>query len=284
MIPAEFNYHKASSVDEALTMLKEHGADAKLLAGGHSLLPAMKLRLNMPATLIDIGRIPELRFIKEEGGEIVIGAASTHHDISRSEVLQKKISMMSEAAELIGDVQVRNMGTLGGSIAHADPSADWPALLLAADATIVAKGPEGSRSIPAGDFFTGFYMTALEPEEIITEIRLPVPPANTHSSYQKFMQPASRFAIVGCAAMVTRQGNTCDQVRVAFTGVADGPFRDTKVEDALKGKAATEENIREAADQAATDVDIMSDHFATEEYRQHLARVYAKRALTAAAG
>lgn len=284
MIPAEFNYHKASSVDEALTMLKKHGADAKLLAGGHSLLPAMKLRLNMPATLIDIGRIRELRFIKEEGNEIVIGAASTHHDVARSKVLQHKISMMSEAAELIGDVQVRNMGTIGGSIAHADPAADWPALLLAAGATIAVKGPNGSRSIPAADFFTGFYMTALAPEEIITEIRLPAPPPNTGSSYQKFMQPASRFAIVGCAAMVTKQGNTCDRVRVAFTGVSDAPFRDTTVEEALQGKAATPENIQQAADQAAGSVDIMSDHFASEEYRRHLAKVYAKRALTEAVG
>jgi carbon-monoxide dehydrogenase medium subunit len=283
MMPAEFNYHKAESIHEALSMLKEHGADAKLLAGGHSLLPAMKLRLNKPATLIDIGRIPELRFIEEEGNEIVIGSASTHHDIARSNVLRKKISMMSEAAELIGDLQVRNMGTLGGSIAHADPAADWPALLLAAGATIVVKSQDGSRSIPAGDFFTGFYTTALEPEEIITEVRLPAPPPNTHSSYQKFMQPASRFAIVGCAAMVTMQGNICDQVRVAFTGVSTSPFRDTKVEDSLNGKAATEENIKRAADQAATGVEIMSDHFASEEYRQHLAKVYAKRALTAAA-
>ena len=284
MIPAKFDYHKANTVDEALSMLKEHGMDAKLLAGGHSLLPAMKLRLNMPGVLIDIARIPELRFIKEEGDEIVIGAASTHHDIARSELLHDHIPMMNEAAELIGDVQVRNMGTLGGSIAHADPAADWPALLLAAEAKIVVKGPDGGRTIDASDFFTGFYMTALEPEEIITEIRLPAPPPNTGTSYQKFMQPASRFAIVGCAAMDTKKGGECDRVRVAFAGVSDTPFRDTAVEAALQGQKPKEENISAAAEKAAADVDIMSDHFASEEYRKHLARVYAKRALMAAAG
>ncbi len=283
MIPTAFNYRKAGSVDEALSLLKEHGADAKLLAGGHSLLPAMKLRLNMPGTLIDIGRIPELRYIREAGDAIAVGAAATHHDIARSKALQQKLPIMCEAAELIGDVQVRNKGTLGGSLAHADPAADWPAVMLALEATIVVKGPQGERRIAAADFFNGFYMTALAEDEIITEIRLPLPPANTGMSYQKFMQPASRFAIVGCAAVVTKKGNTCERVRVAFTGVSEAPFRDEKVEAALSGQPADADHIAKAAGQAAADVSIMSDHFASEEYRQHLTRVYAKRALTAAA-
>lgn len=282
MIPNAFNYRKAGSVEEALSLLKEHGADAKLLAGGHSLLPAMKLRLNMPGTLIDIGRLPELRYIREEGDTIAIGAAATHHDISRSEVLQQRLPIMNETAELIGDVQVRNKGTLGGSLAHADPAADWPAIMLAAEATIVVKGPDGERHIAAADFFNGFYMTDLGEEEILTEIRLPVPPANTGMSYQKFMQPASRFAIVGCAALVTMKRGSCERVRVAFSGVSEAAFRDEKVEAALTGQPANADHIARAAEKAAADVSIMADHFATEEYRQHLARVFAKRALTAA--
>lgn len=284
MIPSNFQYKTAKSVDEAIALLKQHNGDAKLLAGGHSLLPAMKLRLNMPGALIDIGRIPELRFIREEGSELVIGAASTHHDISRSELLKRHLPIMNDAAELIGDVQVRNAGTLGGSIAHADPAADWPAVLLAAEAVIVARGPKGERRIAAADFFTGFFSTALADDEVITQIRLPKPPAGTGMSYQKFMQPASRFAIVGCAALVTKSGSTAQRVRVAFTGASDGPFRDTALENALQGKALNADNIKAAADQAAASVDIMSDHFASEEYRRHLAKVYAKRALTQAAG
>lgn len=283
MIPSKFNYHRAKSVDEAISLLQEHGDSAKLLAGGHSLVPAMKLRLNMPEILIDISRIEALRSISEQGGEVVIGAMVTHHEILRSELLRKKIPIMPEAADLIGDVQVRNAGTLGGSIAHADPAADWPAVLLALDAKITVKGPGGQRTIAAEDFFSGFYMTALEPGEIVTAIHLPIPPAGSGMSYQKFMQPASRFAIVGCAAVVSGNG-TADRVRVAFTGVSEAPFRDKGVEAALAGKPANAENIENASQKAAADVSVMSDHFASEEYRRHLAKVFAKRALAAAAG
>ena len=282
MIPNSFNYHKARSVDEALTLLKSHGEDAKLLAGGHSLIPAMKLRLNQPDTLIDIGKIPELNFIKKEGDTLVIGAGTTHHKIAVSDLVKSTVSMLSEGADLIGDVQVRNVGTLGGSIAHADPSADWPALMLASDATIVTKSAEGSRSISASDFFTGFFMTALEENELITEIRIPIPSGNTKSSYKKFMQPASRFAIVGCAAMITQVNGICEAVNVAFTGVSDMAFRDSTVEEALKGMPCTAENIENAANLAAGSVDVLSDHFASVPYRKQLAKVFAKRALMAA--
>ncbi len=281
MIPAKFNYHRAKSVDEAISMLQEHGDMAKLLAGGHSLVPAMKLRLNMPEILIDISRIDTLRSISEHGHEIAIGSMVTHHEIARSAPLQKKIPMMCEAAELIGDVQVRNAGTLGGSIAHADPAADWPAVLLALDAKISVKGPGGERIIAAEDFFSGFYMTALEPGELITAVHIPVPPSGSRMSYQKFMQPASRFAIVGCAAVVSGNG-TSDHVRIAFTGVSEAPFRDKGVEAALKGKPANAEHIAKASEKAAEGVSIMGDHFASESYRRHLARVFAKRALMAA--
>ncbi len=281
MIPSAFEYHKAHSVDDALGMLEKHGFDAKLLAGGQSLLPAMKLRLNAPGVLIDISRIKELDYLKPYDGGVAIGAATTHHGISRSKELKKSWPIMHEAAELIGDVQVRNMGTLGGSIAHADPAADWPAVLLALDASIELKGPNGHRSVPATEFFTGFYMTALEENEIIVEVRLPAPPKGTGMSYQKFMQPASRFAIVGCAAVINHEEQ---YYRIAFTGVSDGPFLDEGVAKALEGKDLNADTIAAAAEKAAAEVDAMADHFATEEYRKHLARVFAKRAISAAAG
>jgi carbon-monoxide dehydrogenase medium subunit len=244
----------------------------------------MKLRLSAPGKLIDIGRLPELKYIREDRGDIAIGAGTTHHALATSDLIGRVLPMVSQAAGLIGDVQVRNVGTIGGSIAHADPAADWPAALLAADAVIVMLGPNGKRSVTAEDFFQGFFSTALGENELITEIRLPVPPKNTRSAYAKFMQPASRFAIVGCAVKVTMNGGVCADVRVAFTGVGDHAFRDTGVENVLRGQPATAENIAAAAAHAAANVDPMSDHFASEEYRRHLASVFAKRALMAAVG
>ena len=283
MIPKNFAYHKAGSVDEALSLLQTHNGDAKILAGGHSLIPALKLRLNQPEVLIDIAKIAELSGIRQEGSEIVIGAGTTHGAIADSALMQGALAMYAEAASMIGDLQVRNMGTIGGSIAHADPAADWPAVLLASDASVVMVGSGGSRTVAATDFFTGFYETALGEGELITEIRVPVPAANSKSTYQKFMQPASRFALVGCAAMVTMDGDTCSDIRVAFAGVSDTAFRDAAVEDALRGQATTAANINAAAANAASESDrfINQDHFASEEYRRHLAKVYAKRALAA---
>lgn len=284
MIPSQFDYHKAESVDHALELLAKHGDDAKLLAGGHSLLPAMKLRLNNPGVLIDIRKVAELNSIREENGNIIIGAGVTHNAIATSDLVKEKIAMMAQAGDMIGDMQVRNMGTIGGSIAHADPAADWPAILQAAEASVELKGPKGSRVLTAADFFQGFFETALAEDEIIVAVHVPIPPAHTTSTYHKFVQPASRFAIVGCAVMITRSNGTCERVRVAFSGVSESAFRDTKVEDALTGKEPSAENIAAAAAEAAQDVSIMSDHFAAEDYRKHLATVYAKRALTEAAG
>ena len=284
MIPANFEYHRAGSVDEALSLLAQHDGNAKVLSGGHSLIPALKLRLNQPAALVDIARIADLRYIRLDGQQIAIGAASTHKDIATSALLAEHISMMPQAAVLIGDPHVRNVGTIGGSIAHADPAADWPGVLLAADAQIVLRSAGGTRTLAAQDFFLGFFTTALQEGEILTEIRVPVPAAGTKSTYQKFSQPASRFAIVGCAAMATLSGGTFTHVRVAFNGVADGCFRDANVEKAIEGQAATAENIAAAAAHAAQGVSILSDHYAAEDYRQHLAQVYAKRALSALAG
>jgi carbon-monoxide dehydrogenase medium subunit len=282
MIPANFQYTRAGSVDEAIGMLQQHGDGAKLLAGGHSLLPAMKLRLNQPGVLIDIGRIPELRYIRREGDHVAIGAGATHDDIANSDAFGGGLEMFPQAAALIGDTQVRNKGTLGGSLAHADPAADWPAVVIASNATVVVKGPDGERQIPAADFFTGFYETALAEDEILTEVRVPVPASGTKSAYAKFMQPASRFAIVGCAAMITSSGGTCSDASVALTGVGDAAYKASKVEDALNGKKLDSGTIQSAAAHAADGAMVMEDHFASEEYRTHLATVYAARAISAA--
>lgn len=283
MLPNTVDYYRASSVSDALSVLKAN-PDAKILAGGHSLIPAIKLRLNSPSMVIDIANLSDLNYIKEEGGNICIGAMTTHGQIAHSSLLADKLPLFTETADVIGDVQVRNMGTIGGSIAHADPSADWPAALLAANASIVVTNGDETRTIPATDFFVGFFSTALEEGEIITEIQVPIPAAGTKMTYQKFMQPASRFAIVGCAVMAKVENGVVSDITVAFTGVSDGPFRDGNVEAAISGKAATAENIASAAAQAASDISLNADHYADEDYRQHLARVYAKRALTAVCG
>ena len=283
MIPSKFDYERANTIDEAIKYLVEYGDEAKLLAGGHSLLPAMKLRLNNPVKLVDINRIPELKYIKEEDDTICIGAATTHYEIESSELIKGKISMLSQIAGSIGDVQVRNMGTIGGSLAHADPAADWPAGMLATDAVLVLKGPDGLRTIDAHDFFLGLYTTSLAENEIITEIRIPIPHGNIGTAYTKCMQPASRFALVGCAAIISKNNGLCDNVKLAFTGVSANAFRDAAVEEALTGHAPDVDNITIAAEKAALDADVLSDHFASEDYRRHLAKVYAKRALIEAA-
>lgn len=284
MIPQAVDYKRAGSVSEAISLLAEN-PDAKILAGGHSLIPAMKLRLNSPSLLIDIARIAELRFISAGSNSVVIGAASTHHDIISNADIQSRYPAMIQAGELIGDTQVRNMGTLGGSIAHADPSADWPGVLLALNATIKVEGTGGPREIAAADFFTGFFSTALEEGEIVTEIHIPAPVAGANSAYHKFLQPASRFAIVGCAASVVITDGVISEARVAFNGVsADGAFLDEAVSAALVGKAAALETIEAAVAGAAEGVDINEDHYASKAYRKHLAKVYAKRALAGACG
>lgn len=283
MIPSSVDYTRASSVTEAIQLLTDN-PDAKILAGGHSLIPAMKLRLNAPSLLIDIARIPELRFISDEGDKVVIGAASTHHDIISNEAVQDMRAMV-EAGELIGDTQVRNMGTLGGSIAHADPSADWPAVLLVLGASIQVQGPNGERFIAANEFFLGFFMTGLDEGEIVTAIHIPKLVEGQQTAYRKFMQPASRFAIVGCGASVTVQDGQITDAKVAFTGVSDAAFLDEGVADALIGQPANLETIEAAANAAAEgDIHINEDHFASQAYRKHLAKVYAKRALAGACG
>ena len=284
MSTTAFDYHRPASVDEAIQLLQQHGDDAKLLAGGHSLIPSMKLRLATPANLIDIGRLDDLKYIREEGGYLAIGAAVTHWEIESSELVGEKTPLLAQTAAIIGDIQVRNKGTIGGSLAHADPAADYPAAILATEAQICTRGPDGEHTINAADYFIDIYLTSLQPDEIITEVRVPVQAANAGSTYAKFPHPASRFAVVGCAAVITRDGATCQDLKVGFTGIANAAFRDTGVEDELRGKTADATNIAAAAAKAAADAELLSDNFAGEDYRRHLARVFAKRALLQAAG
>jgi carbon-monoxide dehydrogenase medium subunit len=284
MIPASFDYIAAKSLDEALSLLAKHKDDAKLLAGGHSLLPAMKLRLAQPKVLIDIGRIKDLAYIREDGGQIKIGATTTHFQIETSDLLQRVCPLLPETAEHLGDMQVRNKGTIGGSLAHADPAADWPAAVMAIDAEIVAAGAKGERAIKASDFFVDMLTTALEPGEVLKEIRFTVPKGRTGQSYMKFRHPASGFAVVGVAASVALDGSgKCQSAGVGITGVAPKPYRAAAVEAALKGQAPDAKTLASAAGHATEGIkDAITEVFATGEYRKHLAQVYTRRALETA--
>jgi carbon-monoxide dehydrogenase medium subunit len=269
MIPAKFDYIKANSVAEAIELLDKHGYDAKLMSGGHSLIPSMKLRLMRPEVVIDISKVAGLNSISEEGDEIVVGANCTHNDILTSDLVNQQVKVLADTARVIGDVQVRNRGTIGGSLAHADPAADYPATVLATNAKIEVAGSGGTRTIAAADFFQGIYTTALEENEIITAIRFP---KTANATYLKFYQSASRFAVVGCCAVKNGEG-----VTIGLTGVADSPYRATAVEDAFNGDAGA------AAAHATDGVEVLSDNFASAEYRSHLATVFTQRAIEALA-
>lgn len=280
MIPAAFEYHRPATLDQALTLLRDL-PDAKVLAGGHSLLPMMKLRLVTPAHLIDLGRLPDLRGIRADGDTIVIGALSTHWMLESSDLLKRAAPLLAETAGHVGDVQVRNMGTIGGSLVHADPAADYPAAILALDAEMVAYGAGGRRPIRAAEFFTGFFATALAPDEILIEIRVPAA-RGLGSAYLKFRHPASGFAVVGAAALVRARSGAFEEVRVGLTGVGPTAYRATGVENALAGQRTDPESIAAASEHAADGVDVNEDIFAPAEYRAHLSRVYTKRAITLA--
>ena len=275
MIPASFDYQKPKTIDEAIAAIS--AGDGKILAGGHSLIPALKLRMNRVSKLVDITGLAALKGIREEDGEIVIGAGVTHAEISHDPLIKRTLLFFEQAAHLIGDLQVRNYGTIGGSLAHADPAADWPALVLAADAGIEVQGSTGKRRIKAGEFFTGLFTTALQDGEIITAIRIPMPVDGTKSSYQKFDQPASGFAIVGCAVIRFPDSKT----NIAFTGVSENAFRDGKAEQEVSGKALNDDSILAATNAALSNVSVLSDQFASEEYRRHVAKIYLKKALSA---
>jgi len=272
VIPAAFDYVRAGSAEEAIKLLGEYGDEAKLLAGGHSLLPLMKLRLATPPVLIDVGRIGELSYIRDAGKEVAIGALTRHRDLEVSDLLQREVPILAHTASLVGDPQVRHRGTLGGTIAHGDPASDLPAVVLALGGTLVAQGPGGERTIPATEFFQGFLETALAPDEVLTEVRVPKV-AGAGWSYQKFNRRAQDWAIVGVAAI--RNGTT----GVALVNMGTTPVRATAVEQALAGGAAAADAAAIAADGTEPSADLN----ASVEFRQHLARVLVRRALEEAA-
>ena len=272
MIPAAFDYVRAGSAEEAISLIGEHGDEAKFLAGGHSLLPLMKLRLAQPTVLVDIGRLSDLSYIRDEGDHVAIGALTRHMDVENSELLRAEVPLLAHAAHHVGDPQVRHRGTLGGTIAHADPASDLPATTLALGATYVAQGPNGTREIAAGDFYQGFLTSALEPDEMLTEIRVPKM-SGAGWSFQKFNRRAQDWAIVGVAAW-RRNGDS----GVALVNMGSTPVLATSVSSALSGGASVED----AAEQAVAEADPQADLNASVEYRTHLAKVLVKRALTEA--
>jgi carbon-monoxide dehydrogenase medium subunit len=285
MHPAPFTYHRATTVSDALELLQQHADTGKVIAGGHSLLPIMKLRLAQPEHLIDITGIDELRSISVEGDTVTIGALVTHRELATSAELAESVPLIPAMANLVGDQQVRNMGTIGGVLAHADPAADYPAGMLALDVTVLATGPGGDREIPIGEFFQGFLTTALASDELLTAVRVPVLAASTGSAYEKLANPASGYATVGVAVVVTRgDGGAIADIRVGITGATDVAYRATAVEDALRGTAPDAEGIKAAASHAADGVQMLDDKHAPADYRARVTRNLTRRAIERALG
>lgn len=277
MYTAPFSYKRASNLTEALSLLQQN-PEAKLLAGGHSLIPAMKLRLAAPPMLIDISKVAELRGIRREGETLVIGAMTTYRELETSELLKQHCPILPQAVQVVGDPMVRAKGTIGGSLAHADPAADLPAVMLALEARIKVQGPDGARVLEAEQFFTGMFSTALQEGEILTEVHIPIRPG-ARMAYAKFPHPASRYAVVGVAVVL--DGNT---VRAAVTGVGEHAMRLSKLEQALSGQALSAENITAACQGLLPPDNLNHDLVASKEYRAHLVDVMAKRALMQAVG
>jgi carbon-monoxide dehydrogenase medium subunit len=281
MIPAAFDYVRAESVEDAIRLLREHGEDAKLLAGGHSLIPMMKLRLAAPATLIDIAGIPQLGAIAVSGKRVTIGSLTTHAVLAASEELRQDAPALWDAANQLGDPQVRNRGTVGGACAHGDPSADYPAVLQALEATFTLTGPDGQRELPAAEFFRGMFDTALGPAELLTRVAFDVAP---QSAYMKYHHPASHYAVVGAAVVLELQGDTIGSARVAVTGIGDAAFRASGVDAALAGVDVRDAAaLRAACAGVAAGIEARSDTFASAAYRAAMADVFVQRAIERAA-
>jgi aerobic carbon-monoxide dehydrogenase medium subunit len=277
VIPPPFEYERATSLDDALARLQKCNGVGKLIAGGHSLIPLMKLRFSEPPLLIDIGGVRELAGITEKNGRIVVGATTVHHDIASSAVLRKQCAVLADAAAEIGDQQVRNRGTMGGSLAHADPSADYPAVMLALDAEVHLKGPNGWRAVKAQDFFQDLLTVDMQPDEIIVNVQFA--PARV-GAYAKLHQRASHYAIVGVAATLDVKDGTVQSARIGLTGACPSAIRLTSVEQTLAGQALTPETIEKAATGATADLKMVnSDLHASEEYRRAMVPVFTKRAL-----
>lgn len=283
MQPPAFDYHRPESLEEALSLLGEL-EDARPLAGGHSLLPMMKLRLAAPAALVDLGRIPDLAGIRREGEELWIGATTAYADVEASEAVRVGCPVLAETVRRIGDRQVRNRGTVGGSVAHADPAADLPTTLVALDASLELRGPDGARSVPAREFFLGTFTTALAAGELVTALRVPVLPSGTGAAYLKHPHPASRYAVVGVAARIALEEGTCRTVDLAVGGVTGAPVLAAAAAERLSGRRPEAEAVAEAAGRVGEALESpMGDLYASAEYRVHLAGVLARRALALAA-
>ena len=284
MIPAAFDYIVPDSLEAAAASLAEAGDNAKVMAGGHSLLPMMKLRLAQPGVVIDLKRLDSLRRIQVDGGTLRIGALVTHHQVETSSDVKDNCALLAHTAGSIGDPQVRNRGTIGGSVVHGDPAADWPAALLAMGAEVTLTSSGGSRSVAAGDFFLGPLTTAIDASEILTGVSVPVAAGGSRAAYRKVKQKASGFAIVGIAVCLQTDGDTCTDIGIGVTGLAGTPFRASAVEDQLRGKALSADNITAAAAGVADGVDALDDIHASGEFRAHLARLNTARAIQDALG
>jgi len=284
VIPAAFDYVRPASVAEAVSAIGAAGEDAKILAGGQSLIPVLRLRLAYPSTLIDVGRLSELKGVREDGDAIVIGAMTTHHDVMHDALVCEHAPLIAQATETVADPQVRHRGTFGGALAHADPAGDLGAVALALDCEFVATGPSGERRIPAADFFLDYLTTALAPDELLTAVRVPKLGAGWSSHYEKFNRVAQAWSIVAVAALVHRQNASITQARIGLTNMGSTPLRAAAVEQALAGADASAEAVGAAAEHAAEGTNAPSDLSGKADYREHLARVLTKRAVLAAAG
>ncbi|MBI4525251.1 MAG: xanthine dehydrogenase family protein subunit M [Deltaproteobacteria bacterium] len=284
MFPPSFRYFAARSLDEALDLLTRDGEDARLLAGGHSLIPAMKLRLAAPRTLIDLGRLNDLRGLRVDGDTMAIGALTVHADVASSDLVRRRLPGLAEAASVIGDAQVRNRGTIGGSVTHADPGADFPVILTALNASFVLVSHAEKRMVSASDFFIDFFTTALATDEILTEIRVPLPPPGAGTAYAKMSHPASGYVVVSAGALLIHQpSGRCESASIAIGGLGSGPLRARGTEAALQGRALTAEVIAAAAAKAAEGSNPEGDVYASADYKRHMAAVYARRAIEEAA-
>ncbi|MBM7771564.1 carbon-monoxide dehydrogenase medium subunit [Actinokineospora baliensis] len=283
MIPAAFDYTAPSTVDEAVRALADAGDDAKVIAGGQSLIPVLRMRLAAPTTLVDIGRIPELRGIRDEGDSVVIGATTTHYEVQRDPAVRDHALLLKVATDTVADPQVRHRGTFGGAIAHADPAGDLLAPVLALDAELVLHGLEGERTVAASDFFVDYFTTALRQDEILVAVRVPKH-TGWGAHYEKFNRVAQAWSIVAVAAAVRTEGGVIAEARVGLTNMSSVPVRARAVEEALVGQPATAEAIKAAAAHAADGTSATEDSNADTAYREHLARVLTSRAIAAAAG
>jgi carbon-monoxide dehydrogenase medium subunit len=283
MIPAQFDYQAPATLEEAVSLLASDPDGSKVLAGGHSLIPAMKLRLAQPQLLVDIARIKSLSYIREEGDRILIGATTTHYQLESSDLLKRICPLLPACAASIGDVQVRNKGTIGGSIAHSDPAGDWPAAVLALNADLVLVSPNGERTVKAQDFFVDLLTTDLQPGEILREIRINKPSGRFGQAYQKVPHPASGFAVVGIAVhLALNDDGSCKAAQIGVTGVGAKAYRAQGVEAALAGTTLDEQSIEVAAKHVCDGIDPNGDLYASSDYRCHLAQVHTRRALQAA--